>query len=331
MMNYSEIMNLIENPGLIKLANKEQLRELVKQYPYFQTAHILFLKALKDSNLEDFQEQLEKSSIHISDRDLLFNFLNREFESVKLNDPVAQLDKKEEQTPGKHKNKTLLKNKDVRRKINDSSEGMGANISETLASQIEFSSVKNNTKLEYPSEIYFMEEERDGKNNIITIEAEPDSSEKDKEKDILDIEGNQSIEEKHVDENNSKEAFELLDSDAEVEERVPGQKDQSGAFDIRSYAGEDDIELKDDLISKFIEKNPRIKPKKIEESETADISQDSIKEDSNLLSETLIKVYIKQGLYGKAIESYQKLSLKYPEKSAYFASQIKILEDKINN
>jgi hypothetical protein len=35
-------------------------------------------------------------------------------------------------------------------------------------------------------------------------------------------------------------------------------------------------------------------------------------------------------LYHKALDVYKKLSLKYPEKSTYFASQIKYLELKVN-
>jgi tetratricopeptide (TPR) repeat protein len=53
--------------------------------------------------------------------------------------------------------------------------------------------------------------------------------------------------------------------------------------------------------------------------------------DEDLLTESLAKIYIKQKRYYKAIEIIRKLSLKYPEKSIYFADQIRFLEKLITN
>ena len=48
-------------------------------------------------------------------------------------------------------------------------------------------------------------------------------------------------------------------------------------------------------------------------------------------TETLARIYIKQGRYSKALEIIQRLSLQFPKKNAYFADQIRFLEKLIIN
>ncbi len=60
-------------------------------------------------------------------------------------------------------------------------------------------------------------------------------------------------------------------------------------------------------------------------------SETDILNEEDLLTESLAKIYIKQKRYYKAIEIIRRLSLKYPEKSIYFADQIRFLEKLITN
>ena len=48
-------------------------------------------------------------------------------------------------------------------------------------------------------------------------------------------------------------------------------------------------------------------------------------------TETLARIYVKQGRYSKALEIIKRLNLNYPKKSAYFADQIRFLEKLITN
>ena len=54
-------------------------------------------------------------------------------------------------------------------------------------------------------------------------------------------------------------------------------------------------------------------------------------EEEEYFTETLARIYVKQGRYSKALEIIQRLSLAYPKKNAYFADQIRFLEKLIIN
>ena len=71
---------------------------------------------------------------------------------------------------------------------------------------------------------------------------------------------------------------------------------------------------------------PLPEPQEEKEVENAD---EGVEEE--FFTETLARIYIKQGRYSKALEIIQRLSLQVPKKNAYFADQIRFLEKLIIN
>lgn len=84
------------------------------------------------------------------------------------------------------------------------------------------------------------------------------------------------------------------------------------------------------VLDKFIQEDPQIKPPKPENLSIENKARQSAQDMNDLVSETLAEIYTGQMLFDKAIDTYKKLSLKFPEKSAYFAQLIDNLEKKLN-
>ncbi len=95
-----------------------------------------------------------------------------------------------------------------------------------------------------------------------------------------------------------------------------------------------------DLIDKFLEADPHIHPvgqfhptppEETSGTDRLDIRYSDEDVTDSVLSESLARIYIKQKQYAKAIRIFEKLNLKYPEKSTYFADQIRFLNKVIEN
>ena len=93
-----------------------------------------------------------------------------------------------------------------------------------------------------------------------------------------------------------------------------------------------DKDEKMNLIDNFLQKH-NIEKIKVDSdnSKNEDFSVNSSQENEDLMSETLANIYIKQKHFLKALNIFEKLILKYPEKSIYFAARIKETENLINN
>ena len=94
---------------------------------------------------------------------------------------------------------------------------------------------------------------------------------------------------------------------------------------------EEKVLSKTEIIDKFIAENPQISRPKQEFYNPMIVAQTSVIDRENIISETLATIYLNQGYVEKAISVYQKLSLKNPEKSVYFAELIEKAKNKFNN
>jgi len=91
------------------------------------------------------------------------------------------------------------------------------------------------------------------------------------------------------------------------------------------------VERREDLLDKFLKQKPIISRPKQEfySPEKAGKRSDTLS--NKIVTETLANIYYKQGNYTKAIEAYEQLQLKFPEKMSYFANLIeKIKKESIS-
>ena len=342
-MQTEELIKYTEDPKKLNEYSLSELRAFIRKYPYFHTAYGLLLLNLKNIGDPRLEEFLAKYSVFVKDRHELFRKLI-EIERVR-DEQTSQSSEEEipENPAAKEKNdidelsdsqnaehegtdqtasdKTEpTRTTEDRKKKQYTREYLGSRISDTLSKQIDEAGKGKTKSKETDSDFFILD-----KTSKIKRKSE-------KELDTKEID--QTVNKK---EEKNEESFELDESKKYKKSRNPDSRKGKAPY-ANQYFSEDylkDIyykkpEKKDDLIDQFIKYNPELEVKKPGDQENEDISEKSVREQDDVLTEKLANLYMKQGYYQKAIEAFEKLSLKYPKKSDYFAEQIERVKKIIN-
>ncbi|MGC1391717.1 MAG: hypothetical protein WA816_11830 [Bacteroidales bacterium] len=308
-MNRNDFLNMIEDTIPVTRQMIGDVYELVDIFPYFQSAHLLLLKGLYASEDVKFQNQLRNSAIHIGDREVLYWLLNSK--NVSDTDTI-----------------NIKKDTNFKKEIiSDTQQTVieSAKNSDYLINEIENSTDENKLILK-PDAIHQTPA------HSIMIATEPDHVEPDGviflPVDELSVSDDKVF---FMDPGFSvPEHFDLLELDLD-EDKTSVFSGEESIFEVSAQEKNNSQKmLQSELIDKFIFANPRIEAQKDKSSVTNDdISKPFVEDAGGLVTETLAKIYVSQGYYSKAIDIYEKLSLKFPEKSSYFASQIEKVKEYI--
>ena len=89
-MNKAEFLKCVSLSLPVPSEANDNLKEIIKNFPYFQAAHILFARSLNQSNNILFSEALKNASLYSGNRRLLFELVNTQIKSETA-PPIAEI------------------------------------------------------------------------------------------------------------------------------------------------------------------------------------------------------------------------------------------------
>jgi tetratricopeptide (TPR) repeat protein len=299
-MKVSDFTNLLEYPGKLNSPiQTHQLEEVLGAYPWFQAARALHLKGLKNLNSYKYNQALKRTAAYTTDRDVLFDFITSEvFNQNAVADAIS----------GKASIKAI----------------------EVIVEEVHPDTENPVEIMESPDDGPLPRSSKDAENILdpgLFTAADPEIAEELQQQaaaqeasETLKI--GQPLEFKKDERHSFSQWLQLtsFQKDTGTETVSPAAVAQSKPQELRGR------NKKFELIDRFIETNPKIVPKRDADDVPLPAQKNASLDKSELMTETLARIYLEQGKFKEALQAYRILILKYPEKSSFFADQIKAVE-----
>jgi len=307
-MDTQELTYLLKHPEAITRSQTEQLEEQINEFPYFQPLRALYLKGLKQKESFKYNNTLKITAAHTADRSVLFDYITSEvFNQNEISDQIKQ-------------NLEHIKSIEVS-ELDDISVNKSVTIDDSLKEHIKATEgVLDPNLFEAKAPPIPQPEPPRIEDSIISVDVDNITPEE-----KLNI--GKPLEFDKNENHSFAEWLKITSFEPIVREE---HTDERPSEAHKTKATNQPLQNKLDIIDKFISENPKIKPVASHAPKPKLVNnEDDVSE--SLMTETLARIYLEQKNYDKAIQSYKILSLKYPEKSSFFADQIKLVEELKDN
>ena len=306
-MNTATFTYLLANPQQLNDQQLADLETVISKYPYFQSARALQLKGLKNNDSFLYNDALKLTAAYTADRDILFQYITSDaFVQDKISEAILQHD---------------ASVNELEVEIEDVTEQTALELDKQLKNELKKAEAILNPQL-FERKIASVKEISEEANKTPEPEAQ------------IPNEANDSIEvTTHSEEiePDAPLAFKKQDTHSfsewlQLTRAQPIDRSEEKEEDAAQTPSQDEaIEKKFELIEKFIQDKPKLEVS-AQPTKQVDLAEPYTQTPNALMTETLAKVYLQQKNYKKAIKAYEILILKNPEKSGFFADQIRAIK-----
>ena len=90
-MNTTDFTYILEHPEKINRSQISDVRSIIDEFPYFQSARAIYLKGLKNTESFKYNQELKTTAAYTTDRSVLFDFITSdEFIQNKISEQIKQ-------------------------------------------------------------------------------------------------------------------------------------------------------------------------------------------------------------------------------------------------